>query len=406
VDFTALASTTPGLQSVATGVVPAELPHRAMTFRTDFNAAVPAGGLTMGLVSNNVGFFVRALESITDVTVMANPKLLVINKQRGEVMVGNRDGYLTTTFTETTASQEVQFLETGTRLVVRPYIRADGYIQLEIHPEDSSGQVAIIGQSALPSETTTEVTSNVLVRDGHTILIGGLFREETTLGRSQTPGIGNLPYVGAMWRSTTDNTNREEVIILITVRRIRQTADEGIGEQLKDDAERYRIGQRNGLRWWGRARLAQSCVRRARKAIAKGDRRKALWYVDQALSMHPRMEEAINLKERLTHLAYWADEVRDSSVKYVIQRMIMTDLGRAPEPVIIRKKPRNGVVLDEDVKRAFGITEKLEEPLNLGGGSTTTTAPSDDSDATDAGSIRTDQDEEALRWCWPAGQSP
>jgi type II secretory pathway component GspD/PulD (secretin) len=213
---------------------------------------VPAGGLTIGFMSNNVGFFVRALESITDVTVMANPKLLVLNKQRGEVFVGSEDGYLTTTFTETTATQTVEMLKTGTRLVVRPFIGRDDYVRLEVHPEDSSGFVAVVGQSALPSKRTTEATSNVLVRDGHTIIIGGLFREETGIGRSQTPLIGNVPYLGALFRSTGDSTKREEVIILITPRIITKEADDAVSEQHKDEVERFRIGQRKGLRWWGR----------------------------------------------------------------------------------------------------------------------------------------------------------
>jgi type II secretory pathway component HofQ len=52
---------------------------------------------------------------------MANPKVLALNKQRGEVIVGRRDGYLTTTVTETAAVQTVEFLETGTQLIFRPY---------------------------------------------------------------------------------------------------------------------------------------------------------------------------------------------------------------------------------------------------------------------------------------------
>ena len=68
----------------------------------------------------------------------------------------------------------------------------------------------------LPSEQTTEATTGVLVRDGHTIVIGGLFRESTTNGRSQVPILGDIPYVGVLFRKTSDKTLREELIILIT----------------------------------------------------------------------------------------------------------------------------------------------------------------------------------------------
>ena len=104
-----------------------------------FSSQVPPGGLKLGVVSNNLAVFLSALESVTDTTVLANPKVLALNKQRGEVIVGRQDGYLTTTVTENAQTQTVQFLETGTRLVFRPYIGDDGYIRMEIHPEDSNG---------------------------------------------------------------------------------------------------------------------------------------------------------------------------------------------------------------------------------------------------------------------------
>ncbi len=327
------------------------------------SGSVPAGGLTLGITMNQVEVFIRALESVSDVTVMANPKLLVVNKQRGEIMIGNRDGYLTTTITETVATQTVQFLETGTRLVVRPYIGKNGWIRMDIHPEDSSGSVEIVGTAALPSETTTEVTSNVMVRDGHTIVIGGLFRERTSIGRSQVPFLGNIPYLGVLFRSTSDETDREEVIILVTPHIVQPDVDEPVFEQMKNDAERFRIGARKGLQWFGRERLAQQHMRWAKKALSSGDRAKALWNVDMALSLKPRMEEAIRTKERLTESAYWSDESRLSSIKYVIPWMVMQELGRPLEEIIPPAKPRNARDIPEDVQEALGIGQRYEAPL-------------------------------------------
>ena len=366
IDFQQLGSTSPGLQSVSTGTVSGgTLPNGTpgVTFRTDFNSAIPAGGLSIGFIANEAAFFIRALEEVTDVAVMANPKLLVLNKHRGEVMVGNRDGYLTTTVTETVATQTVQFLETGTRLVVRPFIARDGYVRLEIHPEDSSGSVQPVGTSVLPSETTTEVTSNVLVRDGHTIIISGLFRERTSISRSQIPILGNLPYIGSVFRRTIDNTVREEVIILVTPRIIKHEPDEAVSSQMKNDIERFRVGMRKGLRWWGRGRLAQGHLRRAKQDLRNGRRAWALWNVDSALSLEPRMEEAIRLKERLSEKAYWSNQSQYSSVKYVIQRMIMNEMHLPVERIIPPRQPRNAVDVDLDVRKAFGMEQRPEDPL-------------------------------------------
>jgi len=366
IDFERLNSTSAGLEAITKGTLPTvDFPKDAPVagLGTNFASGVDPGGLSIGFISNTTAFFIRALEGVTDVTVLANPKLLIVNKQRGEVMVGNRDGYLTTTVTETVATQTVEFLETGTRLVVRPFIGKNGLIRMEVHPEDSSGSVAQVGTSVLPAETTTEVTSNVLVRDGHTIVIGGLFRERTTNGRSQIPLLGNIPYLGPLFRRTNDATVREEVIILITPRIIRQEIDEAVSEQIKNDMERFRLGQRKGLRWWGRDRLAQIHMREAKKHLRAGRAASALWDIDMALSLSPRMEEAIRLKERLTEKAFWADESQVSSVKYVIRRMIMNELGKPVERVIPPAKPRDASRLDDDVRRTFGITERPEDPL-------------------------------------------
>ncbi|HQL76517.1 MAG TPA: secretin N-terminal domain-containing protein, partial [Phycisphaerae bacterium] len=208
---------------------------------TNFAANVPAGGMSVGVLTNNIAFFIRALERVTDTTVLANPKLLVVNKQKGEVLIGRSDGYIaSTTQTETSATATVEFLDSGIRLAVRPFVGKDGYIRMQIHPEDSDGRVIQVGNTALPTKTTTEVTSNVMVRDGHTIVLGGLFRERTVTSRSQVPLVGNVPYVGTLFRSTVDETVREEIIVLLTPRIINQDVDEAVGDQI---AEGIRLHQ-------------------------------------------------------------------------------------------------------------------------------------------------------------------
>ena len=369
VNFSSLGSTATGdtgLTIPTTPVTKQNTPSSA--FRTNFAGNVDSGntgGASFGFIGSHVGVFVRALETITDTTVLANPKLLVVNKQRGEVMVGSKDGYLTTTVTETVSTQTVQFLETGTRLIVRPFIGKDGYVRMEIHPEQSSGTVKAVGTSALPQEDTTEVTSNVLVRDGHTIVIGGLFRETTTASRTQVPGVGNIPLLGAAFRSSNDNTLRNEIIILITPHIIQQAPDEGASEQIKDDVERFRIGARKGLVWFGRSRLANMYVEHAKDAMAEGKTDLAVCNLDMALATQPRQIEAIRLRERLTRKAFWADETRVSSIDYVIQHMVMHELGKPTSDIIPPRKPMDASRVDPAVRESLGIEEDFQEPLPI-----------------------------------------
>jgi type IV pilus assembly protein PilQ len=286
------------------------------------------GGLKFGLVTGDVGLFLAALEGVTDTSVLANPKVLAVNKQKGEVLVGRQDGYLTTTLTETAATQEVKFLETGTRLVFRPFISRDGYVRLEVHPEDSAGGV---NDSGLPSKVTTEVTSNVMVKDGHTIVIGGLFRESDTVAKSQVPVLGNIPILGRAFGRQSDSTVREEIIILLTPHVIKDDETYSkVSEQEKARAEKLRVGTRRGMMFWGRQRQAQANYRKAVEALAlpKANRRAARFYVNAALQLDPSFIEAIELREKLRGEAL--AEADGSSVRSFVERMIAQDVAALP----------------------------------------------------------------------------
>jgi type IV pilus assembly protein PilQ len=307
VDLELLGATSNAIQDITLGTLPTE---RYELFNsaaaTDFRSNVPAGGLSVGIIKDNVAVFIRALESVTDTAVLANPKVLVLNKQRGQVIVGRRDGYLTTTVTETTAIQQVEFLETGTQLIFRPFVGEDGFVRIELYPKDSVGVVSAQG---LPSEQTTEVTTNVLVKDGNTVMIGGLFREVTTDARSQVPGLGNLPFLGQLFRSNNDTVQREEVIVLLTVHIVKDhdryaTASADLWERM----ERGRVGLRQGLMWHGRDRLAQSHYQAAVEHYHEGDLKKARWHVDLALRNSPVHTSAIELRDMLTGERAWEDE--------------------------------------------------------------------------------------------------
>ena len=352
IDFSQLGSTSNAAQSITTGnTPPAFLNDTTLTARTDFNGAVPAGGFTFGILKDQVGVFIRALEQVTDTNVIANPKVLALNKQPGQMLVGNRDGYLTTTITETTAVQNVEFLETGTLLSFRPFIGEDGYVRMEIHPKDSTGGVTAAN---LPFESTTEVTTNIMVKDGHTILIGGLFREVTTASRSQVPGLGDLDFLGPLFRSTNDNTIREEVIVLLTVRIVKEPNDYAAGERLYEDVERIRMGARKGTQGLGRERLAEYHYGKALEYFEIGEMGKAQFYARLALNSHPQHTHARKLLEQIEGKREWESEA--SSIRSVVRDMIREDRNEAARPP--HGRPGPPFDLPE-----LGAPSESEEPL-------------------------------------------
>lgn len=342
VDLEEMGAISSGIQDLTLGNLPQDRYERFNSnASTDFASNVPNGGVTIGIIKDKVATFLRALEEVTDTTVLANPKILALNKQKGQVMVGRRDGYLTTTVTETQAVQTVQFLETGTQLIFRPFIAEDGYVRVELHPEDSVGFISAQG---LPSEQTTEVTTNVMIRDGETILIGGLFREVTTDARSQIPGVGNIPGVGPLFRSNNDSSVREEVIILLTLHIVKDQEDYAAkSRSLIEDIERTRVGVREGLMWHGRERLAQSHYRRAVGAMECGDPDKALWHANLALHCFPRHMPAIKLKESILCERAWEED--GSATRTFIHELIAKEKGwpqklfNRPDPIFSPADP-------------------------------------------------------------------
>jgi len=286
-----LTTTTTPISQVAAGVAGSAL-------ETSGFAAIGGGGLRIGVRSGDITAFITALETVTDTTVLANPKVLAINKQEGSVLIGRNLGYRSSTTISTggiATEGEVKFLQTGTQLVFRPFIGNDGYIRMDIYPKDSSAE---IDNDGVPQETTTELTTNILVKDGETIVIGGLFRDVVVTSRSQIPLLGDLPLIGAFFRSTSDSTRREEVMVLLTTHIIEEPS-EVEGEARADDVRRKRFGAKEELQWAGKARLAEDRYAKAARYYVEGDTEAAMKELDYVLELRPSYLEAIRLKEKI-----------------------------------------------------------------------------------------------------------
>lgn len=255
-------------------------------------------GLRVGVRTGDFRMFITALESVTDTTVLANPKILTVNKQEGSVLIGTKLGYRSSTTISTggvATEGEVEFLQTGTQLIFRPYIGNDGYVRMEIYPKDSS---ATLNEDGVPTENTTELKTNIVVKDGETIVIGGLFRDVVTTTRNQVPLLGDLPLIGVLFRGTTDVTQREEVIVLLTTHIIDEPGDlDGVARA--DDVRRKRFGAKDELQSIGRTRLAEDHYAKAAKSYIEGDNESAMKELKVALTLRPSYLEAIRLKEKI-----------------------------------------------------------------------------------------------------------
>ncbi len=146
--------------------------------------------------------------------MLASPRILVLNKQKAEIQLGQRLGYPTITQNFTSTVQQIQFLNTGTLLRLRPFVSSDGMVRMEIHPERSTGSVQ--PPQYVPSPNTAEMTTNVMIPDGATLVIGGLMEDERDYNQQGLPGLNRLPILGAAFGNKSKNLGKRELVVLLT----------------------------------------------------------------------------------------------------------------------------------------------------------------------------------------------
>lgn len=173
-------------------------------------------GMLITLNGNDVDGLVEMIQSNTLSRTLASPKVLVANRQEANIQIGKRLSYLTTTTTQTSTVQSVQFLDTGVVLRVTPVIGDDGQVLMTIKPKVSGGQTN--QETGLPEEESTELSTTVLLPDGGGVVVGGLIKEDNVNSLSQVPWFSKLPYVGRLFQRKQVTTQRTEIIIALVTR--------------------------------------------------------------------------------------------------------------------------------------------------------------------------------------------
>lgn len=258
--------------------------------------------LKIGIISNDVAIFIRVLDEVTDTTVLARPTVTALNRQRAQVLIGEKVAYLSTTQTQTSTTQDVQFLDTGIKLSFRPFISTDGQIRMELHPSVSSARLVNLkvaggGEATVPNESTQELRTNIRVKSGQTIVLGGLFREDTTIDRRQVPWLSDIPIIGAAFGGQSDRTKREEIIFLLTPTVFEDKELYEKGAESLDIVEAVRVGARAGLLPWSNEQFVADYQRQALDAYRRGEMNKALWYADNAVRIRPTLPTMTRLRE-------------------------------------------------------------------------------------------------------------
>ena len=254
-------------------------------------------GLKYGFIQGDATGFIQALENISDVSLVASPETRVLNKQKAEIIIGERLSYKTLAFNGTQTVENVNFLEAGTMLIIRPFVSPDGLIRMEVHPERSSA--TINADTGLPNQSTTEVTTNVMVRDQTTIVIGGLISEESVESIDRVPLLGAIPWVGAAFRNKTESVQRTELIVLITPRIITDDIAAVEGESIQHETQQRAMHFRDHLAPINRHNLARAHYERAVEHFDRGELLKAHQQVTAALRQNKSDLDSLRLRDQI-----------------------------------------------------------------------------------------------------------
>lgn len=168
---------------------------------------------------------VDVLRTIGDTKVLSSPRIMVLNNQEAKIHVGTRDAYITSSVSQSgtgtaITSQSVNFVDTGIQLFVTPTISRDGFVTMKLKPEISDStrtDITSEGQiTQVPIVTTSEAETTVTVKDGVTLIIGGLAKEKRDKTVKKIPILGDIPLLGYLFRSVSDDVTKIDLVILLT----------------------------------------------------------------------------------------------------------------------------------------------------------------------------------------------
>ncbi|MEX0330886.1 MAG: secretin N-terminal domain-containing protein [Puniceicoccaceae bacterium] len=166
-----------------------------------------------------------ALESNTDIELVSNPTVVTMNNSPARINIGEEYPIPAYTYNDERGTFEVsnfEYKNIGINMQVTPQINSAGFINLNIEPEISSrtGEVQFGGASGatIPIITTRKTLSTVTIKSGYTLAIGGLIEKVTGQGESKVPVLGDIPYLGRLFSSENNSTDRRNLIVFITAK--------------------------------------------------------------------------------------------------------------------------------------------------------------------------------------------
>ena len=189
-------------------------------------SGIAAGG-NVGLIRNFGGTFglaaiARALESQTGNNILSTPNLVTLDNEEARIVVGQNVPFVTGQYTNTGNSttspfQTIERKDVGTTLKIKPQIGENGTVRMQIYQESSSvaTTTAVGTDNAGPTTNKRSIESTVVVDDGQIIVLGGLILDNYSIDQAKVPLLGDIPYLGALFRSEQRKRTRSNLMVFL-----------------------------------------------------------------------------------------------------------------------------------------------------------------------------------------------
>ena len=176
----------------------------------------------------------EALEENSKTKVLSHPRLVTLNNQEAKILVGTRVPIPIYTFNEDTGTYEISGYEeeeVGISLEVTPHVSPDGKIKMTLHPEVSSITGYTGPNNERPIIDTREASTQVQLRDGETVVIGGLIKRNTIDTVNKVPLLGDIPILGWAFRHKDKTVESTDLLIFVTARIVKPKEQRGQGQE-------------------------------------------------------------------------------------------------------------------------------------------------------------------------------
>ncbi len=197
--------------------------YRLGTLGAGSGVATALGVPNLSVSSADFSLVIRALEAQGKLEVLSEPKVMVNNNTLAKIQVG--DDIAVTTGVENTPQggtrSTITRRDVGIMLNVTPSINSDGFVRLEISPEISTLSAIntqISETFSVPVIKKRTLSTNVTVKDGQSVVIGGLIQNTEEMRKSKIPGLGDIPLVGELFKSSQNKKVKTELMVIVTPR--------------------------------------------------------------------------------------------------------------------------------------------------------------------------------------------